>query len=296
MTSKILILGRRPGQVASELEKLGPPQGFELEFSGPDRLDLMSADPGVLVREVRPAAVINAAAYTAVDKAESQPEAAFRLNRDVPAELARACAKAGIPLVHYSTDYVFDGTKPEPYVETDPVNPTGVYGASKAAGEAEVMAAGGAAIILRTSWVYSAVGANFVKTMLRLARDRDEIGVVADQVGRPTWAEDCARGALRAVQAMLGGEVKGPELFHLAGSGDASWADFAEAIFQESAARDGPSARVKPIATADYPTPARRPANSRLDCARITGALGFQPRPWRSGLKACFEELETLAS
>jgi dTDP-4-dehydrorhamnose reductase len=294
MTSKILILGRRPGQVASELEKLGPPEGFELEFSGPERLDLMTSDPGLLVHEVRPAAVINAAAYTAVDKAESEPEAAFRLNRDVPAELARACAGAGVPLVHYSTDYVFDGLKSEPYVETDPVNPTGVYGASKAAGEAEVMAAGGAAVILRTSWVYSAVGANFIKTMLRLAQTREEIGVVADQIGRPTWAEDCARGALRAVRALLAGEVEGPELFHLAGAGDASWADFAEAIFAESTERGGPSARVKRIATADYPTPARRPANSRLDCARIVHALDFEPRPWRSSLKACFEELETL--
>ena len=291
MSSKILVLGRS-GQVARELAKLGA-AGFELEFAGRERLDLASgADPRGLLDQTRPAAVINAAAYTAVDKAESEPEAAFALNRDAPAALARACAAGGVPFVHFSTDYVFDGSKPEPYVETDPVNPTGVYGSSKAAGEAEVLAAGGAAIVLRTSWVYSAFGANFVKTMLRLAATREEIGVVADQLGRPTWAEDCALGALRCARAMLDGEVKAPELFHLAGEGDASWADFAEAIFAESAARGGPRARVRPITTADYPTPARRPANSRLDCGKIIGALDFRPRPWRQSLSACFEELE----
>ena len=294
MSQKILVLGRS-GQVARELDKLGPPPGFDLQFAGRERLDLGAADPRPLLDEVRPAAVINAAAYTAVDKAESEPEAAFALNRDAPAALARACAEAKIPLIHFSTDYVFDGTKPEPYVETDPVNPTGVYGASKAAGEAAVLAAGGPAIVLRTSWVYSAFGANFVKTMLRLAATRDEIGVVADQLGRPTWAEDCARGALRAARALLDGEIGRAERFHLSGEGDATWADFAEAIFAESAARGGPAARVRRIATADYPTPARRPANSRLDCAKLVRTLDFPLRPWRQSLSACFEELETPA-
>jgi dTDP-4-dehydrorhamnose reductase len=292
VSTTILVLGRS-GQVARELEKLGAPKGLELVFAGRERLDLAAADPGPLIQELHPAAVINAAAYTAVDKAESEPDAAFRLNRDVPAALARACAAAKAPLVHFSTDYVFDGTKPAPYVETAAVNPTGVYGASKAEGEAAVMAAGGPAIVLRTSWVYSAFGANFVKTMLRLAATREELGVVADQLGRPTWAEDCARGALRSVQALLDGEVTGAELFHLAGEGDATWADFAEAIFEASAARGGPSARVNPITTADYPTPARRPANSRLDCGKMVRTLGLQPRPWRESLAACFAELET---
>ena len=294
MSQKILVLGRS-GQVARELDKLGAPPGFDLQFAGRERLDLGAADPRPLLDEVRPAAVVNAAAYTAVDKAESEPEAAFALNRDAPAALARACAEAKIPLIHFSTDYVFDGTKPEPYVETDPVHPTGVYGASKAAGEAAVLAAGGPAIVLRTSWVYSAFGANFVKTMLRLAATRDEIGVVADQLGRPTWAEDCARGALRAVRALLDGEIGRAERFHLSGEGDATWADFAEAIFAESAARGGPAARVRRIATADYPTPARRPANSRLDCAKLVRTLDFPLRPWRQSLSACFEELETPA-
>ncbi len=294
MTAKILVLGRS-GQVARELEKIGAPEGFSLEFAGRERLDLGAADPRPLLEEVRPAAVINAAAYTAVDKAESEPEAAYALNRDAPAALARACAEAGVPFVHFSTDYVFDGTKAEPYVETDPVNPTGVYGASKAAGEAEVLAAGGPAIVLRTSWVYSAFGSNFVKTMLRLAATRDELGVVADQLGRPTWAEDCARGALRAAQALLDREARAAGIFHLAGAGDATWADFAEAIFALSAARGGPAARVKRIATADYPTPAKRPANSRLDCGRMISTLNWPMRDWRQSLAACLEELETAA-
>ena len=294
MTAKILVMGRS-GQVARELEKLGAPAGYELEFAGRERLDLMTSDPGALLEALRPAAVINAAAYTAVDKAESEPEAAYRLNRDVPGALARACAGAGVAFVHFSTDYVFDGTKASPYVETDPVDPTGVYGASKAAGEAEVTAAGGRSVVLRTSWVYSAFGANFVKTMLRLAGTRDEVGVVADQLGRPTWAEDCARGALRSVQALLDEEVRGPALFHLAGEGDATWADFAEAIFERSAARGGPSAQVRRITTADYPTPARRPANSRLDCSRMISTLNWPMRDWRQSLAACFDELETAA-
>ena len=169
MTSKILVLGQS-GQTALELAKLGPPPGFELVFAGRARFDLIGPDdPDALVAAEVPAAVINAAAYTAVDRAESEPDAAFRLNRDVPAALARACARRDVPLVHFSTDYVFDGTKPEPYVEDDPKAPASVYGRSKAEGEEAVLAAGGQAVILRTSWVYSAFGSNFVKTMLRLA-------------------------------------------------------------------------------------------------------------------------------
>ena len=292
MSENILVLGRN-GQVARELAKLGPPPGFEMAFLGRDRFDLMSgADPSALIEAYTPAAVINAAAYTAVDKAESEPDAAFLLNRDAPAGLARACAMGDVPFVHFSTDYVFDGTKPEPYVETDPICPLGVYGASKAEGEAAVIGAGGRSGVLRTSWVYSSFGANFVKTMLRLAESRDEIGVVADQLGRPTWAEDCARGALRLALGLLEDEVPGGQVFHLAGAEDASWADFAEAIFERSAARGGNRPKVRRITTADYPTPAARPANSRLDCAKITAALGWPMRPWRESLTACFEELD----
>ncbi len=278
--------------MASELARLVGP-GVALSFAGRERLDLAAgADPGALIAAERPAAVINAAAYTAVDKAESDADAAFRLNRDAPAAMARACARLDIPFVHFSTDYVFDGLKAEPYLETDATGPTGVYGRSKLEGEQAVMAAGGRAAILRTAWVFSAFGANFVKTMLRLAGGREEIGVVADQLGRPTWARDAAAGALRAAEVLLDGGEGG--LFHLSGADDATWADFAEGIFAESGRRGGPQARVRRITTADYPTPARRPANSRLDCGRIEAAMGLKMRPWREALGGCFEELESV--
>jgi dTDP-4-dehydrorhamnose reductase len=294
MTAKILVLGQS-GQMAMELAKLGPPKGFELVFAGRARFDLAGPqDPDALIAAEAPAAVINAAAYTAVDRAECEPAAAFRLNRDAPAALARACARRDIPLVHVSTDYVFDGRKPEPYVETDPVAPMSVYGRSKAEGEAAVLAAGGRAVILRTSWAYSVFGSNFVKTMLRLARERPGIGVVDDQIGRPTWAEDCAGGALRAVQALLDRAPEAAGILHLSGAGDATWADFARAIFEASAARGGPTADVRPITTADYPTAAARPANSRLDCSKITSVLQLPMRPWREGLAACLDEMEGL--
>ncbi len=296
MAPTILVLGRS-GQVARELAKIGPPDGFELAFAGRETLDLAGpVDLAGFVRQRAPAAVINAAAYTGVEKAESEPDAAFRLNRDVPAELARACAALQLPLVHFSTDYVFDGEKPTPYVEDDPTGPLGVYGRSKLEGEQAVLAAGGRAIVLRTSWIYSAFGSNFVKTMLRLAESRAELGVVDDQVGRPTWAEDCARGALRAVRALLDREAAADGVFHLAGAGDASWADFAEAVFDGAAARGLPAARVKRITTADYPTLARRPANSRLDCRKLAATLGLRARPWRDSLLACLRELGTASA
>jgi dTDP-4-dehydrorhamnose reductase len=291
VSSNILVVGRN-GQVARELAKLGPPRGAEMAFVGRERFDLLSDDPAALIEAFEPDLVINAAAYTAVDKAESEPEAAFRLNRDAPAAMARACAAADVPFVHFSTDYVFDGTKPDPYVEDDPICPLGIYGLSKAEGEAQVRDAGARSGIIRTSWVYSSFGANFVKTMLRLAESRPEIGVVADQVGRPTWAEDCARGALRLGEALAGRVIGGGEVFHLAGEGDAAWADFAEAIFEASAVRGGPRPLVRRIGAADYPTPARRPANSRLDCAKITAAIGLRMRPWPESLASCFEELD----
>ncbi len=295
MSGSILVFGRN-GQAARELAKLGAPDGLELVFAGRERFDLSSgADPTALIAALEPLAVINAAAYTAVDMAESEPEAADRLNREVPGALARACAARDLPFVHFSSDYVFDGTKPEPYVEDDPIRPMGVYGVSKAAGEAEVMAAGGRAAILRTSWVFSAFGSNFVKTMLRLAETCDEVAVVSDQLGRPTWAEDCASGALRATGALMEGEIEGGQVFHLAGAGDATWADFAEAIFEESARRGGKRPRVRRITTADYPTAARRPANSRLDCGKILRMLDWPMRPWRESLSACFKELQVMA-
>ena len=291
MNPTILVFGRS-GQLARELAKLGAPRGLELDFAGRTDFDLAHGDdPARLIEARAPAAVINAAAYTAVDRAESEPEAAFRLNRDVPAAIARACAARDTPLVHISTDYVFDGTKAEPYVEDDPVCPISVYGRSKAEGEAAVLQSGARAGVLRTAWLYSAFGSNFVKTMLKLAQTRPEISVVDDQVGRPTWAEDCAGGALRLVQALLDRDDRASGVFHLSGEGDATWADFAEAIFEESALRGGPRPAVRRITTAEYPTPARRPANSRLDCSRITEVLDWRTRPWRGSLAACFDNL-----
>ncbi|MEJ2815629.1 dTDP-4-dehydrorhamnose reductase [Caulobacter sp. CCG-8] len=291
MPAPILVFGRN-GQVAQELARLADTSGRAMSFAGRETLDL--ADHGAiegLVASVAPAAVINAAAYTAVDRAETESEAAYALNRDAPAAMARACAARGLPFVHFSTDYVFDGALERPYVETDATGPTGVYGASKLAGEQAVGAVGGLAAVLRTSWVYSRHGANFVKTMLRLAADREELGVVADQLGRPTWARDCAEAALRTADALAGTPTLAG-VYHLSGAGDATWADLASAVFDISASRGGPSARVRPIATADYPTPAQRPANSRLDCGKFESALDWRGRPWRDSLAACMTEME----
>ncbi|WP_200952261.1 dTDP-4-dehydrorhamnose reductase [Caulobacter sp. Root655] len=287
----ILVFGRN-GQVARELAGRGAATGRALVFAGRETLDLSNpARIAPLIAAVAPRAVINAAAYTAVDRAEREPAAAMALNRDAPAAIAAACAARGLPLIHFSTDYVFDGALPRPYVETDPTGPTSVYGVSKLAGEQAVAGAGGAAITLRTAWVYSAHGVNFVKTMLALAVARDEISVVADQLGRPTWARDCADAALLAVDAL----ADAPDLagvYHICGDGDATWADLAAAVFDESGRRGGPTARVRPISTEEYPTPAKRPANSRLDCGKIEAALTWRRRPWRQSLASCMTEME----
>ncbi|MDG2528817.1 dTDP-4-dehydrorhamnose reductase [Caulobacter endophyticus] len=291
MARPILVFGRS-GQVAQELALLAERTGRPMTFAGRETLDL--SDHGAiagLIEAVAPSAVINAAAYTAVDRAESEAEAAYALNVAAPGAMAAACAALGLPFVHFSTDYVFEGTLERPYVETDPTGPTGIYGASKLAGERKVAQAGGAAATLRTSWVYSRHGANFVKTMLRLAADRDELGVVADQIGRPTWARDCAEAALVTADA-LAADPALAGVYHLSGAGDASWADLAQAVFEVSAARGGPTAKVRPITTADYPTPARRPANSRLDCGKLEAALNWRTRPWRESLTACMTEME----
>ncbi|MBI1683274.1 dTDP-4-dehydrorhamnose reductase [Caulobacter hibisci] len=291
MTGPILVFGRN-GQVAQELALLSERTGRAMVFAGRETLDLADhTSIEGLVDRIGPSAVINAAAHTAVDKAESEVEAAYALNRDAPAAMAAACVARDLPFVHFSTDYVFDGTLERPYVETDPAGPTGVYGASKLAGEQAVAAAGGAAAILRTSWVYSRHGANFIKTMLRLAAGRDEVGVVADQIGRPTWARDCAEAALATVDGLAGDRALAG-VYHLSGAGDASWADLAEAVFEISRGRGGPAAEVRRITTADYPTPARRPANSRLDCGKFEAALNWRTRPWRDSLAVCLNEME----
>ena len=268
---RIAVTGKA-GQVVSALIERGGAAGHEVVALGRPELDL--ADPASVAATLaaaRPDAIVSAAAYTAVDKAETERDLAFAVNGVGAGAVAQAARALGVPLVHVSTDYVFDGLGDRPYRETDPTGPTGVYGASKLAGEQAVLAAhGGNSAIVRVAWVYSPFGGNFVKTMLRLAADRDEVSVVADQIGNPTSALDIADGILLVAANLAGGDdprLRG--IFHMTAGGEASWADFAEGIFAASAAHGGPSATVRRIPTADYPTAATRPANSRLDCGLI---------------------------
>lgn len=255
------------------------PDGARCEVADFDRPDSLAE----LVERVAPAIVVNAAAYTAVDKAEDDVDAAFRTNAEAPGVLARACALRDIPFVHYSTDYVFDGQGSRPYREDDPTAPLGVYGASKLAGEDAVRSVGGRHLILRTAWVYGRHGHNFMKTMLRLGADRDELRVVADQVGTPTPA-----ALIADVTAELLGLRDAPSgTFHLTPRGETSWHGFAEAIFEEALARGliSRAPKVIPIATSDYPTRARRPGYSRLDIGRLEQVLGHVLPEWRAGLQ-----------
>jgi dTDP-4-dehydrorhamnose reductase len=249
---------------------------------GHDALSIDDADAVARALDAhRPERVVNAAAYTQVDRAEAEPEAAFRVNRDGPSILARACRARSVALLHVSTDYVFDGAKPGAWVETDATSPLGVYGASKLAGEQALLDADPDATVVRTSWVFSADGANFVKTILRLARERPVLRVVADQRGCPTHADDLARALLALTES---GARRG--VYHFCGDGPTTWHGFAETIVREA----GLAARVDPIATAEYPTPARRPANSVLDTGKIRQA-GITPAPWVDGLRAVVAEL-----
>jgi dTDP-4-dehydrorhamnose reductase len=237
-------------------------------------------------RAAAPRVVVNAAAYTAVDAAETDTDAAYRANRDGPALLARLCAEADIPLIHVSTDYVFDGAKTEPYVETDPVAPQGVYGASKLAGEQAVLSSRAKAIILRTAWVYAATGKNFVRTMLTVGKSRPKLTVVADQHGCPTTATDLANAILDIVARLdaTGWQAGYQGVFHAAGSGATTWFGLAVATFEEASRHGANVPEVAPIATADWPTPAKRPANSRLDCTRLHDVFGVRLPPWRDSL------------
>ena len=291
---KLLVLGAG-GQVGHELCRLAWPVGYSVAAFGHDGVDITQREAvfAAVARE-RPDIVINAAAYTAVDRAESEPEIAWASNCTGPANLAAACHDAAIPLIHLSTDYVFDGSRAGAYREDDPVKPLGVYGESKEAGDRAVRAALARHVILRTAWVYSAHGHNFVKTMLRLGQERPVLRVVADQIGSPTSAADIAAAIGTIVQQLnAGNSLWGT--YHFAGAGAVSWHGFAEAIFalasQWNSTGRGPPPRVEAITTADYPTPARRPANSVLDCCRIGEAFGIVPRPWREALGEVIGEL-----
>lgn len=236
--------------------------------------------------------IVNAAAYTAVDKAEAESELAHTINATGAGYVAEAAALAGVPLIHISTDYVFDGTAARPYREDDITGPTGAYGHSKLEGERKVVAATANHAILRTAWVYSPFGANFVRTMLRLGETRSEVGVVADQLGNPTSALDIADAVLAIAKRLAvdpAAELRGT--FHMVGSGDAVWADMAEAVFAEAQKHGRAPVTVKRIATADYPTPARRPANSRLDTAKLRRAYGVSLPQWQRSLAQTVERL-----
>jgi dTDP-4-dehydrorhamnose reductase len=253
-----------------------------------DLLDAASIERNIASRDW--AAIVNCAAYTAVDKAESEPELAFAINAEAPGIIARAAAARAIPLLHVSTDYVFDGSKAKPYAEDDPVAPLGVYGASKEIGERAVRDEGGRSIILRTAWVVSPWGHNFVKTMLRLGAEREELGVVADQIGCPTSAIDIAETLLTLTQRMLD-RRESSGTYHFVNSGQASWHDLASAVFAYAGARGMKTPRVKAITTADYPTPAKRPANSRLSTAKLEQTFGMTPRPWQMAVEEILASL-----
>ncbi|MGY8962463.1 MAG: dTDP-4-dehydrorhamnose reductase [Rhodospirillales bacterium] len=286
MTADVLITGA-DGQLGWELRRRA--KARTITTRALNRSDLGITDKDAVLNAVtttKPRVLINAAAYTAVDKAESEPAAAFAINRDGPKHLAHACAEAGIPLIHISTDYVFDGTKDSPYGEGDHAAPLGTYGASKLAGEDAVRDGLQQHIILRTAWVYGVHGNNFVKTMLRLAETQSKLRVVNDQHGCPTFAGDLADAILDIVQHIIFRTVPkdGYGTFHCTGSGRTTWNGFAEKIFEFATTDVDKRPAIEGIATTEYPTPARRPANSILDCGKLTHTYGITLRPWQDAL------------
>lgn len=291
---RIAVTGKT-GQVVSALIERGRAMGHEVEAIGRPELDLGEMRDAIDVfTAVKPDIIVSAAAYTAVDKAESELELAEAINGRGAGIVARAAAALGVPVIHLSTDYVFDGSKATPWVESDPTAPLGVYGTTKLAGEAAVLTSGARAVVLRVAWVFSPFGANFVKTMLRLAETRDRLGVVADQIGIPTSALDIA-DAVITIATTLRTRASDPSLtgvLHMgAGGPEASWADFAEAIFAGSAARGGKAAIVDRIPTSAYPTPAKRPAHSRLGSAKLATLYGVALPDWRGSLEIVLDRL-----
>jgi len=287
----ILITGGA-GQVGLELARAQWPAQVRLHMPTRAELDLGDVDALRAAFAATPfRAVINAGAWTAVDKAETEVAAAFAANAMGPAILAEVTRAAGLPLIQVSTDYVFDGSGERDYAETDPVGPLGVYGASKLAGEVAVRTGNPRSVVLRTAWVLSPHRANFLKTMLRLAADRPALRVVDDQTGCPTSARDIAE-ALKTIALRMIEDPEAPTgIFHFVNAGSTSWAGLAAEIMALSAARGGPFATVEGITTAEYPTPARRPANSRLDTQRITRDYGITPRPWQDAVAEIVAEL-----
>lgn len=293
--TKVLLIGRS-GQLGWELQRALAPLGGLVAL---DRAGMDLTDPDSIHRAIadaRPEVIVNAAAYTAVDKAESERELAMRINGIAPGIIADEAARIGALMVHYSTDYVFDGTRNGPYREDDPVAPLSVYGRTKLAGEEAVSAAGGPHLIFRTSWVYAARGNNFLLTMLRLARERRELKIVDDQTGAPTWARSIAELTARVLGAGGAGPGRARDasgVYHLTAAGAVSWFGFAQAIFAQARARraDFEPPALTPIPAAQYPLPARRPANSRLDNSKLAATFGLTPPAWEAMLESCMREL-----
>lgn len=278
----ILVFGST-GQVSTELHTLLP----EAVFLGREAADLTDpAGCAAAIAAHRPGAVINAAAYTAVDRAEEEEATAALVNGEAPGAMARACAELGIPFVHISTDYVFDGGGETPFAPDHPTAPLGAYGRTKLMGEEAVRAAGGTHAILRTSWVFSSHGGNFVKTMLRLGAERDRLTIVADQIGGPTPARAIAEACVSIADQLARDPAK-TGTYHFSGAPDVSWADFARAIFETARI----TCAVEDIPSSAYPTPAKRPANSRMDCTATEATFGIHQPDWRAGVKETIEEL-----
>ena len=295
---RILIVGNA-GQLGRELERIfagvGPMVAVDRES-----VDLAEADQTrALVSRAAPDLILNAAAYTAVDRAESERDLAYAINEQAPRVLAQEALQRSALLVHYSTDYVFDGSKPEPWIETDAPNPLNVYGASKLAGERAVANIGGKYLIFRTSWVYGPHGNNFLLTMLRLARERDRLSIVDDQVGAPTTSIALARATHAIVTGILAGRIGAPQdwagLYHMTCAGATSWFGFAQAIFTRAAVLGVKAPALTPIATKDYPTPAARPRNSVLSNAKLRARFGVELPPWESALDETLEAMRNSA-
>lgn len=286
---KVLINGRH-GQVSHELQRRLGAVG-ELIVLGRDQLDLAQPDQiRRQVQNVRPDLIINAAAHTAVDLAENEPQSAFAINAVAPGILAEEALDLDIPLIHYSTDYVFDGTKAAPYNEDDTPKPLGVYGKSKLAGEQAIRDVQGRHLILRTSWVYSTHGRNFLLTMQRLLQEKPELRVVADQIGAPTWAGTIANSTLALIEHWQANEVANWGTYHLTAQGETSWFGFAQAIGEALRQQGKPCADLLAIPSSDYPTPAARPLNSRLDCSRLQRDWGVSQPDWQAALRECLTE------
>lgn len=285
----VLVTGGK-GQLGLELQRATWPEGWQVEAIDLDDLNLTDFEAvGRKVADGVYAAIVSGGAYTAVDKAESNQITAWQVNAVAPAAMAEAAAKKGIPIVQISTDYVFDGSNSSGWAPNDATGPLNVYGASKLGGELAVQTSGARYAIVRTSWVVSAHGSNFIKTMLKLAETRDTVNVVDDQKGAPTSARDLAKAVIAVTVVLADGAPS--TIWHFANAGETDWAGFARAIFAGSAARGGPFAAVTGIPTRDYPTPARRPAHSRLDTGSLTADLGVTPRPWQDALDDILDEL-----